>query len=97
MLILDEATSNLDSESERLIQGSLHKLMRSRTSFVIAHRLSTIKHADQIVVLRDGGIAERGTHEQLMASDGVYRAMVHTQFYRVRSRPPTHTSHRPDV
>ncbi len=80
VLILDEATSNLDSESERLIQGSLTKLMRGRTSFVIAHRLSTIMHADQIVVLRSGQVVERGTHDELMRSGGVYRAMVQTQF-----------------
>ncbi|MEM1099199.1 MAG: ABC transporter ATP-binding protein [Planctomycetota bacterium] len=80
VLILDEATSNLDSESERLIQGSLAKLMRGRTSFVIAHRLSTIMHADQIVVMEAGRVVETGTHEQLTQRDGRYAQMVRTQF-----------------
>ncbi len=80
VLILDEATSNLDTESERLIQGSLAKLMRGRTCFVIAHRLSTIIHADQIVVLHHGRIVERGTHAELLAGGGVYRGMVEAQF-----------------
>ncbi|MCO6456405.1 MAG: ABC transporter ATP-binding protein [Pirellulaceae bacterium] len=79
ILILDEATSNLDSESERLIQQSLATLMRGRTSFVIAHRLSTIVHADRIVVLDQGRIAEVGTHRQLLAGNGIYRQMVELQ------------------
>jgi len=79
LLILDEATSNLDSESERTIQHSLHTLMQGRTSFVIAHRLSTIASADHIVVIENGGIAEQGTHEELMASSGRYRYMVDLQ------------------
>jgi ATP-binding cassette subfamily B protein len=76
ILILDEATSNLDTESERLIQASLATLMRGRTCFVIAHRLSTVVHANRIVVLRGGRITEIGTHESLMASGGDYRDMV---------------------
>jgi len=79
IFILDEATSNLDTESERLIQQSLRVLLRGRTSFVIAHRLSTIMHADLILVLVDGQIVERGTHEELMAKGRRYRAMVEMQ------------------
>jgi ATP-binding cassette subfamily B protein len=79
IFILDEATSNLDSESERLIQQSLEQLLRGRTSFVIAHRLSTIRHADRILVLDEGTIAEAGTHAELMSSTGLYRDMVELQ------------------
>ncbi|NBX36002.1 MAG: ABC transporter ATP-binding protein [Planctomycetes bacterium] len=76
ILILDEATSSLDSESERLIQSALAQLLRDRTTFVIAHRLSTIQHADQIVVLEGGIITASGTHQQLMESSDRYRQMV---------------------
>lgn len=76
ILILDEATSNLDTESEQLIQQSLDELLKGRTTFVIAHRLSTITGADQILVLEDGRIIERGTHADLMAASGEYRKMV---------------------
>ncbi|MAE66065.1 MAG: ABC transporter ATP-binding protein [Phycisphaeraceae bacterium] len=79
ILILDEATSNLDTESERLIQMSLQTLLDGRTSFVIAHRLSTIAHADLIVVLEHGRVVERGRHEELMRSSGRYREMVMLQ------------------
>jgi ATP-binding cassette subfamily B protein/subfamily B ATP-binding cassette protein MsbA len=76
ILIFDEATSNLDTESERLIQASLHALMQGRTSFVIAHRLSTIAHADRIIVLEKGRIVEQGRHDELMQSNSRYREMV---------------------
>jgi ATP-binding cassette, subfamily B, bacterial len=79
ILILDEATSNLDTESERTIQASLVSLMKGRTAFVIAHRLSTIAHADRIVVLEHGRITEIGNHETLMSTDGRYRDMVQLQ------------------
>ena len=79
ILILDEATSNLDTESERLIQASLRNLMTDRTSFVIAHRLSTIAHADQILVMEHGRIIERGRHEELIERSGRYRQMVQVQ------------------
>jgi subfamily B ATP-binding cassette protein MsbA len=80
ILILDEATSSLDSESEALIQDGLNQLMKGRTTFVIAHRLSTIRKADQILVLEDGRIIERGTHQQLMALGGRYRALYEKQY-----------------
>jgi len=79
ILILDEATSNLDTESEQLIQASLADLLASRTTFVIAHRLSTITHADLIVVLDRGRIVQFGNHADLMSADGLYRDMVERQ------------------
>jgi ATP-binding cassette, subfamily B, bacterial len=79
ILILDEATSNLDSESEQLIQQSLQRLRQNRTSFVIAHRLSTVATADQIWVLEDGHIVQHGTHESLLATEGPYQRMVRLQ------------------
>ncbi|MEM1063418.1 MAG: ATP-binding cassette domain-containing protein, partial [Planctomycetota bacterium] len=79
ILILDEATSNLDTESERAIQDALRTLMRGRTCFVIAHRLSTVIDADRIVVLEEGRVAESGSHDDLLAADGRYAEMVRLQ------------------
>jgi subfamily B ATP-binding cassette protein MsbA len=75
ILILDEATSALDTESERLVQDALERLMKTRTTIAIAHRLSTIKSADEICVLHEGEIVERGTHDQLVAIDGYYKKL----------------------
>jgi subfamily B ATP-binding cassette protein MsbA len=86
VLILDEATSSLDSESEMLIQEGLERLREGRTTFVIAHRLSTIIDADQILVLEEGEIVERGTHPELLAADGRYKALYDRQFRLVANR-----------
>ena len=86
LLILDEATSSLDSESEALIQDGLRALRRGRTTFVIAHRLSTIQSADQILVLEAGEIAERGTHDELIALDGRYKQLYDKQYGIERNR-----------
>jgi len=82
ILVLDEATSHLDSESEALIQDALKRVMSGRTSIVIAHRLSTILAADQILVMDRGRIVERGTHAELLEMDGLYASLYHTQFNR---------------
>jgi ABC-type multidrug transport system ATPase subunit len=79
ILILDDATSSVDSETEHLIQQALRRLMAGRTSFVIAQRLTTIKDADQILVFQDGRITQRGTHDELVAQDGFYRDLYDLQ------------------
>jgi subfamily B ATP-binding cassette protein MsbA len=79
ILILDEATSSLDTESEKLVQDAINNMMQNRTSIVIAHRLSTVRHADEIIVLQKGEIVERGTHDELLAMHGMYRRLVDLQ------------------
>lgn len=80
MLILDEATSNVDTRTEQIIQEAMSDLMKGRTCFVIAHRLSTIRHADKILVMKDGNVVEQGTHESLMAEGGYYSELYYSQF-----------------
>ena len=79
ILILDEATSSLDTESEKWVQDAINNLMKDRTSIIIAHRLSTVRHADEIIVLQQGEIAERGKHEDLIALNGIYHKLVTMQ------------------
>ena len=80
LLILDEATAHLDSESEAAVQRALDSALVGRTSLVIAHRLSTIRNADQILVIADGAVAERGSHEELLKMQGIYSDLYTTQF-----------------
>ena len=81
-LILDEATSNVDTRTEELVQKAMDNLMKGRTSFIIAHRLSTIKNADLILVLKDGNIIEQGNHNQLMNQQGFYFDLYNSQFQK---------------
>ena len=78
MLILDEATSSIDTRTEMKIQSAFHTLMKGRTSFIVAHRLSTIKDADIILVMKDGNIIEQGNHEQLLQKKGFYAQLYHS-------------------
>ena len=80
LLILDEATSSVDTRTEELIQKAMDRLMEGRTSFVIAHRLSTIRNADLILVMKDGNIIEQGNHEELMDQGGFYADLYNSQF-----------------
>ena len=80
MLVLDEATSSVDTRTEELIQRAMDRLMEGRTSFVIAHRLSTIRNADLILVVQQGNIVEQGTHAELLAKDGAYADLYNSQF-----------------
>jgi ABC-type multidrug transport system fused ATPase/permease subunit len=82
ILVLDEATSSVDTRTERLIQQALDELLHGRTSFVIAHRLSTIRNADQVLVLEEGRIVEQGTHEELLDAQGLYYELYNSQFRR---------------
>ena len=79
-LILDEATSNVDTRTEELVQDAMDKLTEGRTSFIIAHRLSTIKNADLILVMKEGNIIEQGTHDELMEKNGAYAELYNSQF-----------------
>jgi ATP-binding cassette subfamily B protein len=88
ILILDEATSSVDTRTEKTIQEAMLRLMEGRTSFVIAHRLSTIRNADQILVVNNGEIAERGSHESLLEQQGFYHSLYHSQFASVAERVP---------
>ena len=83
MLILDEATSSIDTRTELQIQEAFDKLMEGRTSFIVAHRLSTIRNASQILVMKDGNIIEQGTHEELLAKGGFYSNLYNSQFVEV--------------
>ena len=80
IMILDEATSSVDTRTEHLIQAAMDTLLKGRTSFVIAHRLSTIRNADLILVMRDGDIVEQGTHDQLLKRGGFYASLYNAQF-----------------
>ena len=81
LMLLDEATSALDTESEKLVQDALNNLMKNRTSLIIAHRLSTIQNADHIIVLEAGKVIEEGTHQKLLAKNGLYKRLIDMQTF----------------
>ena len=85
MLILDEATSSIDTRTEMKIQSAFAKMMKGRTSFIVAHRLSTIREADVILVMKDGSIIEQGNHKELLAVGGFYANLYNSQFVTVQS------------
>ena len=95
ILILDEATSSVDTRTERLIQKAFEGLLKGRTSFVIAHRLSTIRNANQVLVLKDGEIIERGTHSSLLEKKGAYYDLYMSQFRREEENPAPSTGAAP--
>jgi len=90
ILVLDEATSNVDTRTEMLIQAALGELLHGRTSFVIAHRLSTVQRADVIYVIDDGEVVERGSHDELLRMDGTYARIYHSQFELTTAAQPAH-------
>jgi len=92
VVVLDEATAHLDSESEVAVQRALKTALAGRTSLVIAHRLSTIREADQILVIDHGQVKERGRHEELLAAGGLYAELYHTQFASQETQPPVPTA-----
>ena len=81
ILVMDEATANIDTQTEALIQNALEKLMEGRTTIMVAHRLSTIQHADKIIVMHKGRIQESGTHQELLALNGIYKKLYDLQLY----------------
>ncbi|WP_273401144.1 ATP-binding cassette domain-containing protein, partial [Traorella massiliensis] len=83
ILVMDEATANIDTETEQLIQQALERLMEGRTTIMVAHRLSTIQHADNIIVMHKGKIREMGTHQELLQNNGIYKKLYDLQLYSV--------------
>ena len=81
ILVMDEATANIDTETELLIQEALEKLMQGRTTIMVAHRLSTIQHADKIIVMHKGEVRESGTHQELLAANGIYKKLYELQLH----------------